>query len=303
MKKFLEWIRSLLLDQRGVIGDADPDDDDSGGGSDDDEGQGGSSDDDDDDVLSLGDDDDDDDNDEEKKKEKEAEAQRQKEFKELQAKVDKLEQDKKNLNTALHQERQARKKPGAGQELSEAELKQILEDNPNDPEVQLNVVKYLAERAATGKATEAVSAAEVTKKKRELDTFLLERYPDISDPASETRVEVEEAKRNFGLQEHPYGDFFAVASKVLEDLPDLLEQAYNDGLKGKKKTDAEKKRVSNIEGNKPASSKDSSAKPGKLTDGQKDTANQMGLSGNALKAYKKIVGKKASTVSVEGGNE
>ena len=298
---FLKEIWLLLQDQRGVVGD-DINDDDLDDKEDDDE-----KDDDEDETLIIGPDDDKEDEDDEgDKKKKNSEDDKDDEslvrIRELEKTVQKLETDKTNLNTALHQARQTRKASDkrAGSELSEAELKQILVDNPNDPDVQFNVLKYLSEQTARGASSQAVTAAEVAKRREKFDTFLLERYPDIVVPSSQTRMEVEKTKGELGLVDHPYGDYFAVATRVLEDLPDLLEQAFKEGKEGKSKIDAEKNRTTIIKDSQLGPSKKRSSSEGSLTAGQDETAKQMGLKGTALKTYKKLVGKKANAVSVEG---
>jgi len=261
---------------------------------------------DDDGVLVIdADDDDKDDKDEgkgEKKvKDKEPDDTLSKELVTLKSEVEQLKEDKKSLNTALHQARQEKKKPeDTTGKLNEAQLKQILEENPNDPDTQFNVIKYLAQEYSKGASTEAVNAAEVSRKKAELDGFLLERYPTINQLGSDIRTEIDEVKVGLGINDHPYGDYFAVAARLFDELPDLLHGAYkkgNDaGLKGKKTEDARKDDIKS--GKSPDSKKAGSPGQG-LTSNQADSAKQMNLSPSQMKLYKKLVGKKANAISVE----
>jgi len=212
-----------------------------------------------------------------------------------------LEKAKKDRSKAFYEARQAKKETGpetkAGQ-LTKAQLKQILEDNKDDPDTLMNVVEYIAEQTATGISSEKVNAAEVNRKKGELDSLLADRYPDINDPGSDIRVEVDAAKKNLGLETHPYGDYFATAAIVFDGLPDLLEDAYKKG-KGETGDTAEEKRKKDIKAKKLPTSKGKATGGESLTASQLETAKQMGLKGDQLKHYKKLVGKNPRIVSVE----
>jgi len=220
----------------------------------------------------------------------------------LEEKVTKLEEDKKNLNTALHQARQTKKTTkldDVAAPLTRSQLKQILEENPGDQEAQFNVLEYLAEQVARGVSSEAINTTEINRKKGELDTFLAERYPDIKIPGSGIREEIDETKDTLGLGNHPYGDYFAVAARVLDELPDLLKKAYEDGKSGKLKKDTEDARTDAINKGKLPSSKKGTGKTESLSKEQDETFTQMGLSESQRKIAKKLVAKKIRTVSVE----
>jgi len=217
----------------------------------------------------------------------------------LEKKVKDLEKDKKR---AFYEARQVKKTPETtppGAKLTDSQIKQILVDNKDDPDTLMNVVKYIAEESARGVSTETVNAAEMTRKKGELDGFLAERYPDIDTPGSDIRIEVDKAKKDLGMEKHPFGDYFAVASRVLEDLPDLLENAYKKG-KGETGTeDAEDKRKKDIASKKLPASKKRSVTGEELTGTQAEAAKQLGLTKGQEKIYKKLVAKKPQAVSVE----
>ena len=228
----------------------------------------------------------------------------EKDKKTLEDEINKLKEDKKGLQTALHQARQEKKvtpaKPDAAAQLTESQLKQILEDNPGDTETQFNVLKYLAEQVARGVSSETINTAEVNRKKGSLDKFLEERYPDIKNSDSDIRKEVDEVKSTLGLENHPYGDYFAIASRVLDDLPELLKNAFEEGKSGKFKEDTEEARLKAIKEGKLTSPKKHSDKSDQgLTKEQTETFKQMGLSENQIRISKRLVGKKIRTISVE----
>ena len=291
----------MLRDQRGEVGDSKDDDPPEVDTKDDDPDK-----DDPDDIVITPDKDDDPDKDKlDPDKVKELQDQKtgyEKTVKELEEERDRLREEKKNLNTALHQARQTKKevKPDAKSQLSEAQLKQILEDNPNDTDTQFNVLKYLAEQVAKGVSADSINAAEVGKTKERLNSFLKERYPDLDTPGTEIRKEIDEAKDQLGLHDHPYGDYFAVASCVLDELPQMLEAEHKRGLKDKAKADTEEKREEAIEHGKVLSSKKAGKSAAVLTKGQSETFDQMDLTPSQRKIAKQLVAKKApKTVSVE----
>lgn len=310
MKHFLNiwfFIISLIQDQRGEVGDKDADDsapDDDNGG---DDGTGDDDDDTDDIVIEPEDDKSDDDGDKltpEQVKELQVEIADFKKGKEdLEKEVQTLRDKKTELNTALHQARQAKKTDKADDAdsvLTESQLKQILEDNPDDTDAQFKVLKYLSQQVAKGVSADSINAAEVAKNKQHFETFLTGRYPDINVPDSAIRKEVDQTKTFLDLNDHPYGDYFAVACSVLDQLPEILKDAYEDGKKGKARLDTEDARTESInKGKLPVSKKGQSSDSPGLTKEQAETFKQMGLSKSQIAIAQKLVGKKqVKTVSV-----
>jgi len=297
--EILKWIWLLLCDQRGEIGDEDG----SAGDSLETGDEGGQDDPDEDYAeldLELSEEDEDGEKTEVDKKTLEELQSQSSKLTDLQKQVEKLTTDKANLNKALHEARQEKKKeiPDKGDKLSESQLRRILADNKDDPDTLFNMVKYLAETAAEGKAGDAVRATEVARRQKEQKAFLSQNYPKLYEDGSEIRLDVEKTKESLGISENPYGDYFAVASRVLEDLPKLLQTAFKQGEESGLGKKAEDKRQEKITGNKlPKTSVYGKVAEG-LTDNQVESARQMGLSPSQVKYYKQIVGKKPSVVSV-----
>ncbi|MEA2066543.1 MAG: hypothetical protein U9O65_05535 [Thermotogota bacterium] len=236
------------------------------------------------------------DEDPDKKSKEKEETVPKKDFEDLQANFKKLEGDKRNLNKALHEARQKK----AGKEdapLTDKQLLKILEDNDDDPQTILNVVKYQAEQAAKKASGEVVSDAETRKKSKEADTLLKSMYPSLDDDSSDMRKAVNETKLYYGLGDNPLGDFFATGIQVLNALPDLITSAEKRGEETALKGKADDKRKKSIKDNL-------SLKGGKevlstgLTESQTETASQLNLSDAQMKTFKKIVGKTA-TVTVK----
>lgn len=304
MKNLLAWIVQLFRDQRGEVG-VDPADDPSDADTE---------------KVDQGDKVDEDDKDgeltitpeiepDEKDKEKDkVEAEKKLtdlEFdkSELQNQLTSLEEEKKSWKVASYEARQKAKeaKPEKSEKpFTDANLRQILADNPDDSEIQFNVLKYMSEQAAKGISDKAVNAAEMNRKAETMNTRVQGRYPTILEPDSEMRRDVDKIKGDLGLEDHPYGDYFAVGVRVFEDLPDLLDYAYKSGKEDKLKDSAEEKRKQDIQSKKLPSSKASTSKLSEgLTAGQEETAKQMGLTKEQIPLYQKLVGKKPRIVSVE----
>lgn len=223
---------------------------------------------------------------------------------EFEQRLARLEKDKRDLQIALHKERQAKKaapKKEEDAELSDEQLEQILRENPGDEKVWLRVQNYIAQRAAKRQKVEAIQEVNTSAIKQKLDGLILSRYPDLTIEGSEMRNEVEQVKSALGLSNHPYGDFFAVGTRVLETLPQIIKDAYEkgraDGISGK----ADERRKDKIKGDEltPSGGKKKSGGDAELSKDQSEAAKQMNLTASQKRIYKSLVGKSPRTVSVE----
>jgi hypothetical protein len=170
-----------------------------------------------------------------------------------------------------------------------------------DANVQLNVLKYLAQRVSKGEVKEAVNAAEMSRKADDFTKQLAERFPDIANPTSDMRADIDRTKELLGIVDHPYGDMFATGFRLFENMPDLIDSAYEAGKEETLKGTADEKRKEQIkEKSLPPSKKLPYKKTHGLNASQLETAIQMGLTQDQLPAYSKLVGKKPRIVSVEG---
>ena len=312
MYKFLTWVWEILKDQRGEVG-ADPADDDlekdEGKEKDQDKDQEEEEEEDLDELFIDLDEEDEDEDKEAKKKADEAEAKKsEEESKKLRSEVETLREKEKEWKRDMYEARKAREAKGleAGKDekpLTDAQLAKLLEDasEEKDTVVQLNVLKYLAQRISKGEVKEAVNAAEMTRKAGDFTKMLEEKFPDIATPTSDMRADIDKTKEDLGIVDHPYGDMFAVGFKLFEDMDALLEASYEAGKEDVLKGTADKKRKEDIKAKElPTSKKSPYKKTHGLTASQIETATQMGLSPDQLPAYAKLVGKKPRIVSVEG---
>lgn len=216
-----------------------------------------------------------------------------------------LKEKKKNLERALHQERQGKKataKEGKDETpLNDDQLIQILRDNP-DPETQLRVARYVANLEAKKAKDIAIADVGTSQRSRAMNQFLSENYPSLYEDGSETRTDIDSVKVNLGIVDHPYGDFFAVGTRVLENLSKITKDAYERGKQDALAGKAEENRGKKIEeASLTPKGKGTGGKNGVegLTKEQRETAKQMGMTPSQLKIYAQLTGKAARTVSVE----
>ena len=311
MIKFLTWIVELFRDERGELG-ADPAEDtlDDDVKKDQDPGDDDDNTDPDDELFIDLDEKDDEEDEEAKKKADEAKAKESdEEVKNLRSENETLKEKEKEWKRDMYQARKDREAktetdPGKDEKpLSDAQLAKLLEDasSEGDQQVQLNVLKYLAQRVSKGEVKEAVNAAEMSRNADDFTKQLTERFPDIANPTSDMRADIDRTKEHLGIVDHPYGDIFAVGFRLFEDMPALIDSAFEAGKEEVLKGSADEKRKQEIKDKTlPTSKKSAYKKTHGLSESQIETATQMQLTQDQLPAYAKLVGKKPRIVSVEG---
>lgn len=311
MKDFLTWVWELLRDERGAAGDEedDPDADTLDKDKDKDKDEEEEEEEGLDDELSIFLDEKEEEEDAEaKKKADEAEAKKSKEDnKKLHAELETLREKEKTWKRTEYQARKDREAKGleAGKDekpLTDAQITKLLEDAEADGDstVKLNVLKYLAQRVAKGEVKEAVNAAEMGRKAGAFTKDLEEKFPDLANPTSDMRLDIDRTKEELGIADHPYGDMFAVGFNLFKDMDELLEASYEAGKEEAVKGTADKKRKQEIKDKAlPISKRSPYKKTHGLSKTQLETAKQMNLTQDQLPAYAKLVGKKPRVVSVE----
>ena len=214
-------------------------------------------------------------------------------LKNLQAQVTKLEGDKRNLNTALHQARQDKKTKKAdaepGEQLTNDQIEDLIKDHADDPKVMANIIGYIAEQSAKNQVT----VSEVAQLKKETDAYMATRWPDIVDENSALHQRVTASRKALNIENHPMADYLAVSALICEELPQLQKEAYDRGTKEALGKKGEKNRKKNVKENilspKGSGGDDD---PGNLTSSMNSTVKQMGLSKSQRKIYSRIIGDK-----------
>ena len=206
----------------------------------------------------------------------------------LEAKVQKVEADKKNLQKALHEERQSKKKVKQTDDeeavLSDTDLAKIIQEHKDDPAVLLNAVNYKVQQAMKKGKTEAIDEVQTKQRATQLNNALRSKFGDLlDDESSDLRVSINKAKDFLGMADNPFGDAIGAAAVVFDQLPTIQKLAYEKGVKDALEGKVERNRVSNIEkgkslftkradGNGQPKDKDTGA-----TESQLDTARRLGF--------------------------
>jgi len=208
------------------------------------------------------------------------------------------------LNKTLHEGRQEKKalKEGKDEEvLTDAQILGLLKEHKDDddPGTLLNIIKYISNQAVKGVKEEAIDGAEISRMKKEIDTGMHEAYPDLLEEGSELRVNVNEVKKNLGLNDSPFGDFLALSAMVHRDLDEIKTAEFERGKKegGGEKPKPKVKKVVSLTPKGKGSEKETKTT---LTAAQAKTAKGMGLTTPAQqKIYAAMLNKKsAKTVEV-----
>lgn len=217
---------------------------------------------------------------------------------------DRLKADKTNLNKALHEERQSRKKvkDADGNEvvLTDADLAKIIEEHKNDPAVLLNAVSYKVQQLTKKAKTEAIDEVEVKQKADQFNSLLRQRYGDaLDDDGSVVRQSINKAKTYLGLDDNPYGDALSAAAVVFAQLPQTLQSLYEKGQQDALDGKVEKNRLKNISEGKTllgGKKDDEKKKTTGLTEDQMEVAKKFGWKPGSpqMKIYMSQIKKQAA---------
>jgi uncharacterized coiled-coil protein SlyX len=232
---------------------------------------------------------------------------------ELESTVAKLKEDKQNLNKALHEERQSKKKGADTEEvkLDDAALTKLLEEYKDDPQTLKNIMRYIAREEARGAKKEAMDETQLMSRKKDVDSFLKGDLPDVFNEDSELHGVIVKIKDQFGLKDHPFGDLFAVGVHMAVNRKVLLRNAFDAGVKAKTGQTVEATRKETIKGNALLKGSGTSNAEKGLTAGHLDVAKRLGISTRRpgesdadytrrMNIFKKVVAKPGAAVSVEG---
>jgi len=206
----------------------------------------------------------------------------------LEAKVQKVEADKKNLQKALHEERQSKKKAKQDDPeeavLSDVDLAKIIQEHKDDPAVLLNAVNYKVQQAIKKGKTETIDEVQTKQRATLLNNALRGKFGDLlDDESSDLRVSINKAKDFLNMTDHPFGDAIGAAAVVFDQLPTIQKLAYDKGVKDALDGKVEKNRVSGIEKGKSLFTKRTTDggqpkdKDTGATESQIDTARRLGF--------------------------
>ena len=211
---------------------------------------------------------------EDNKKNDSSDDDHKKEMDELKKKVDSLEKNKTDLNIALHQNRQGKKKEPQ-EKLTPDQVKELLSEHKDDPETLYNLVNYIASQSAQ----EQFTAKEINDLQSQSKKYVQERWPDIKDPGSDLSKAVENSVASLHLDSHPLKQYLGISSLIAEKLPEIQKIAYEQGVEDAAKGKAQPKNLTPSSGAK-----------GKKKVRNSATAKQLGLTKSQRAVYEKLLG-------------
>jgi hypothetical protein len=199
-----------------------------------------------------------------------------KELSETEKRLERLEKENKRLGYELRKSRKAVKKEEKSEEvLSDDQIKAIIKEHSNDPEVMLNVSKYISEQAAKRQ----VDVTEEALIRREADKNVYQRWPDLADEASDLSQRYEEIVPTLRLDGHPMQRYLTMCSMVTEGLPGIKQAEYERGKADGLAEKAEKKRHESVKKDTltPSGKKAVPSDSKKLTSSQAESLDRLGL--------------------------
>ena len=210
-----------------------------------------------------------------------------KQITELQAKNEELQKQLNRKFYNLRKESREKKTEGAEgdkPQFTDAQLLKILEEHRDDPAVTLQVMKHMTEQAAKTTKKEAVEDSTLLQQKTQADTWLKANIPQLYEEGSELREKTDEIRSTLRLNDHPLGDFLAVAAAQVSAIPNMIKQAREDERKKALAEAAETSRKAAVKGGGPASAK-ADHKGGTDETSFRASGKSMGLTGSQLDIY------------------
>jgi len=214
-----------------------------------------------------------------------------------------------NLNKALHEERQSKKKAAekTGEPVfTKAQLKELWTEHRDDPDVLFNILSYMAEDTAKNAQANAVNQVELVNKKKEVDDYLAQNFPELAADGSPLRLGVDKAKQELMLADHPFGDILALGLNNLLNLPGTVRAAYEMGKKeamGGQRIDRRREKINatNLPKGKTQKVETDDTATERTSPEAMDIANRIGLSKQGRQIYQRILrNSKTRSVTVEG---
>jgi len=212
----------------------------------------------------------------------------------------KLDESQKEINRLGYALRTASKKPETKDNsgFSDAQLLEIYNEHKDDPQVAFQVLKELAKNVGKDVETNAEKKAEIVQQKKQVEGYLDRTWPTWKEEGSEVHKHIQKTKSELFLDDHPLGDFLAMASMEFRRIPMIIKQVHEYAKKEALENKAEKGRKDKIHNGKPdgTTSKPSKSKAVSLSQTEEETAKKLGL--DPKKYAKFIKGARGGSVMV-----
>lgn len=210
------------------------------------------------------------------------------EAKELEELKERLKKAEKDRDRAFYNLRNAKKQPEEKTDpaFTDAQLLSLWEEHKDDPAVAIQIMKEIGKQQGKSQAIDAVKEKEISAIKNDVEKFMVDRFPDYSNEESPMRAEIDKSKKMLHIENHPLGDFFAVAGNALLKMDSMLAAAKKQAREEALREKQEEGRKKAIKENSPASSKPKAKPSADSGDGKYlATAKQMGFNKRQTERY------------------
>jgi len=218
----------------------------------------------------------------------------------MERKLTDLEKENKRLGYALRKAEKGSKKDEDKTEFTDAQLHQMMKDHHDDPDVLFQIVKQMARQSGDSAAKTAETKAEIKTKRKELESITEKTFPGALKEGSPVFDGVQQTMRNYGLEDHPYGDVLGLSLMTLNNLPTMVKNIEEQTKKQVLGKASDKKRKDKIKGNTLAD-KGSKIAPVKLSPEANETADRLKMNKRQRELYKKFLGGGKKSAVVQAG--
>lgn len=210
----------------------------------------------------------------------------------LKAEKEKAEKDRDRAFYNLRNAKKTEKKESKEPEFSDAQLLDLIETHREDPAVMLQIMKQVSKQQSGEMAETKIKSQEIKQKKAQIDQFIVQNYaPFVNDDTPEHQ-ELQRAKAFMHIEDHPLGDYLAIAALELAGLPKTIEQVKKQAVEEALKKNGEESRKKAIKETATGGSKPKNkvvATVDEDTNQYLATAKQMGLNKEQTKRYLQMV--------------
>lgn len=186
--------------------------------------------------------------------------------------------------------------------FTDQQLLNIMKEHDDDPAVMLQVIKQAVKQETADIKPDIENAAELTGKKKDSEDYLTATWPEWKTDAT-MQSDLNQAKQYLNVTDHPLADFMAMGTIVLNQLPEIIKTAKEEGKKEALGEKGEAARKSKIKTNKlSGGGKPPAGKKESLTDSETEAMKVLGIKPGSQQAkiYTQMLKKgKAGTQAVE----
>jgi len=201
--------------------------------------------------------------------------------------VERLQKEINRLGFKLRKEEEVPKddKPV----FTEAQLLQMMKEHADEPEVLFNIIKEMQRQTAEGVEKSAEYKAQVQVRSKELSDIAETVFPGALKEDSQIYNEVIQTKDYLGLDKHPHGDFLALATMSLKNLPNLVANIREQVKKELLPKASDDKRKETIKAKTPVTETAKETPKPSTGAGENETAKRLGMNERQFKRYQQIM--------------